>query len=119
MGMNGGPTERDVQAACLAWLALWGAVPVRVNSSATVVGEGAARRYLRSNNAPGCSDALCCAPDGRFLAVEFKRPGGRPTVKQEAFLARVRRSNGLALVVTSVADLHAQLTAAGYDLAGL
>ena len=107
------PTERDVQAVCLQWLRLFGAVVVRVNSGAMKVGK----RLIRLNSEPGCSDALVCLPgDGRFCAIEFKRPGGKPTPAQASFLAAVRAAGGLAVVATSLDDLRRQLKDLGYDV---
>lgn len=41
----------------------------------------------------------------RFLAIEVKRPGGRPTPEQAAFLELVRKSGGVAIVATAVQDV--------------
>ena len=109
------PTEADVQRACRDWLTLWGAVVVRVNSGALKI-EG---RFVRFNDQPGCSDTLVCLPDGRFLALELKRPGRDRTsaarkAQQQSFRDRIARTGGLALVAHSLDDLIRQLVAAGY-----
>jgi len=106
------PKEKEIQAACLAWLRLWGALPVRTNSGAVKVAD----RLVRFNHTPGCSDALVCLPGGRFAAIEFKRPGETPTPLQQGFLVDVHAAGGLALVVTSVDELRDQLEAVGYDV---
>ena len=54
----------------------------------------------------GSSDILGVLPDGRFLAVECKRPGNRPTPAQDDFLKQVREKGGLALVVYEVQELN-------------
>lgn len=41
---------------------------------------------------------------GRFLALEVKRPGERPTAEQRKWLAVVNRAGGVAVVVRSVED---------------
>lgn len=105
--------ETDIQAQLLAWLNLQpGAFFFRVNSGAIVGSYEGRRRFIKFNSAPGCSD-LIGVWRGRFAAIEVKRPGNQPTPRQLAFLERVRRSGGLALVATSLADLEAQLAAAG------
>jgi len=43
--------------------------------------------------------------NGRLHAIEVKRPGGRPTDDQRAFLDRVRQNGGAALVVFDVTTL--------------
>lgn len=107
------PLEKDIQSQCLAYLRLRGVLSVRVNSGAVKVGG----RFVRFNDGDGTSDVLACLPpDGRFAAVEVKRPGNAPTEKQAAFLALVESRGGLALVVTGLDDMRAKLAAAGYDL---
>ena len=54
----------------------------------------------------GSSDILGVLPEGRFLAVECKRPGNRPTPAQDDFLKQVREKGGLALVVYEAQELN-------------
>lgn len=66
----------------------------------------------------GVSDLLCCL-DGTFIAVEVKAPENYgseeraitqgPTVKQWAFLARVEKAGGTAVVCASVESFLAVL----------
>jgi hypothetical protein len=53
----------------------------------------------------GASDIIGCLPDGRFLAVEAKAPGKKPTKAQREYLERVAADGGLALVVDEVGSL--------------
>ena len=112
------PREKDVQKLCLAWLRLWGALPVRINSGALKIGE----RFVKFNSESGCADTLVCLPpNGRFLSLEVKHPGRDTTtaarkVEQAAHRARVVRAGGLAIVVQSLRDLQEALVAAGYDV---
>jgi hypothetical protein len=46
---------------------------------------------------------------GRFVALEIKRPGGKPTKEQIEFIALVRSLGGFACVVTSVEEAHAAI----------
>lgn len=109
------PKEKDVQRQCLDWLRLWGALPVRVNSGARPWTDAKGRRrFFAFNSEPGCSDVLCLLPDGRFAAVECKRPGGALRPAQESFLAAVGKRGGVALVVASLDELRAALAAEGY-----
>lgn len=106
----GQPLERDIQAACLGWLALQGALVIRTNSGLLVAEHKGKRRAVRFNNQPGCSDAVCCYR-GRFVGLEIKRPGGRLTLLQKAFLDAVRLAGGLAFVVRSLEELQAAIAA--------
>jgi hypothetical protein len=65
---------------------------------------------------PGTSDILGVARDGRFIAIEVKRPpvvrdgrtitaGGTPTEEQLAFLAEVWRRGGIAGVAWGPLDV--------------
>jgi hypothetical protein len=57
----------------------------------------------------GSSDYLGIARDGRFLAVECKRPGGALSEKQQAFLDRINNEGGVGIVVTHLESLLKQL----------
>ena len=53
----------------------------------------------------GVSDILGCTPQGRFLAVECKDTGKKPTPEQVQFLDGVRERGGLAIVAHSVEEV--------------
>lgn len=80
----------------------------RMNSGAYSVGEGSERRYVRFGF-EGCPDIIGQMTSGVFLAIEVKRPSGRTTDAQEAFLAMVRGVGGIAFVARSVSDLREHL----------
>lgn len=94
-------TEADIQRVILRYLAFRGVLATRVNSGAIKTED----RFFRLNSSPGCSDILACHK-GRYIALEVKRPGKKPTAKQEGFLAAVRTAGGVGAVVTSVGDVE-------------
>ena len=53
---------------------------------------------------PGVSDIIGCFK-GRYLAIEVKRPGQKPTERQQSFLDRVNDEGGLSFVASSVEDV--------------
>ena len=108
------PLEKDIQKQCLLWLKLTGCLPIRVNSGAFGGEYKGKKRFVRMNSEPGCSDILAVLPDGRFLAAECKRPGGKATPEQLSFLDAVRKRGGLGVVVSSVDELVNALAAEGY-----
>jgi hypothetical protein len=113
------PKEADVVRVCTEWLTLIGAVVVRTNSGGMKVGD----RYVRFNSEDGCADTLVCLPGGRWLSLEFKRPGRDRTkperrARQEAHRARITAAGGLAIVARSLDELRAELLKAGYDPLG-
>ena len=99
------PKESDILKQCVQWLKLQGIFAFRVNSGAMGGAYKGKRHYVRFS-IPGCSDILgCLPPDGRLLACECKRPGAKLRPEQVVFLESVERAGGLALVVTSLAEL--------------
>lgn len=56
----------------------------------------------------GISDILACVK-GRYVAIEVKRPGEKPTPLQEAFLAKVVCTGGRAFVATSLDDVKVRM----------
>ena len=66
-------------------------------------------QHVRHGLPKGSSDLIGWTADGRFLAIEVKRPGWRPTPAwrkspQAAFLAAVTRAGGVAFVARSVEE---------------
>ncbi len=103
--------------AILQYLAsrhIWAA---RINSGAFTNPAGAVYRFTSRRGMP---DIVGCA-QGRFLALEVKRPGARPRgptearrwAEQERTLAEIRHAGGIAGRVTSIEETVAVLAAAG------
>lgn len=105
------PLERDIQAAILAYLrvhprVVWAA---RMNTGMAEyrAPDGRTRRVRFAFT--GCPDILGQMRDGRLLALEVKRPSGRITEDQLAFLGRAARHNALAFIARSVDDVRLAL----------
>lgn len=60
----------------------------------------------------GIPDIIACI-DGRFFAFEVKQPGGRLTRLQEVTLGKIADAGGLAVMVTSVAEVKELLAEKG------
>lgn len=56
-------------------------------------------RWIGRNGAP---DRIVMLPDGRVIWIEFKAPGKRPTLQQQAEHARMRAVGQTVLVIDSV-----------------
>jgi len=56
-------------------------------------------------NSTGLSDFLSILPDGRFLAIEAKKLGGKATPIQLKFIGTVNANKGIAVVVDGEAAL--------------
>jgi len=101
--MRRGLTESKIVSACLAYLnrsrtIAWA---IRMNVGAATDSTGRLVRF----GFPGLSDIIGQLSDGRFLAIEVKMPGKKPTDHQQNFLTRVEKYNGVAYTVHSVDEL--------------
>jgi hypothetical protein len=105
------PREQDLVKPALQLLALRGAYVWRNNTGATSGEHQGKRRFIRFGK-PGSSDILGVLPGGRFICVELKRKGNKPTALQRSFLEAVRSAGGAALVVSSLAELDRLLNEA-------
>lgn len=63
----------------------------------------------------GIPDIIACI-DGRFFAFEVKQPGGRLTRLQETTIAKIEAAGGVALMVTSVAEVKDLLAEKGANI---
>lgn len=53
-----------------------------------------------------CLDCHGCL-DGIYFAIETKRPGEKPTLRQQATMRRIRAAGGLVFVIDSVENARA------------
>jgi len=75
------PLEQAIQAQISSYMSKKGFYVVKVITA----------------NRAGVPDIVACAPDGRFWAVEVKRPGQKPSKLQLAHLRMVTKAGGVAL----------------------
>lgn len=88
-----------------------GAVKARVTRILESHGD-AIYRFMPVQSGLGAKtlDILVCAY-GRFLAIETKAPGKKPTPLQERCAQKIMRARGVALVVDGSEDSYARLEA--------
>lgn len=98
------PLEREILKSCLAVLAARGVVAWRNNTGAFAAAHNGVRRFVRFGMV-GASDIIGVLPDGRFLAVEVKRPGRKPGPKQVGFIKSINGQGGVAFWVDDAAVL--------------
>lgn len=104
--------EADVLSGCLQLLKLRGVTAWRTNNVGVYDPNRKCHRTFKGRK--GISDVLgILPPGGRLLAVECKRPGGKATRDQIAFLSEVRAAGGVAVVVDDVVQLDELLTDLG------
>ena len=96
--------EKDIQKAIIEYLNASGFWVWRNNTGAMVLeGKNGKKRFFRAGF-PGISDIIGIAPDGRFVAIEVKRKGGKVTQNQQAFLNAVRGMGAYGIVAYSLDD---------------
>jgi hypothetical protein len=110
------PSEAAVLRAVLQALALHPRVAwaQRMNSGAAWL-PGRGGKQLVRFGFPGCPDVMFQIRDGRFGCVEVKRPSGKTTPEQAAFLDCVNANGGLALVARSASDVWEALNGAAQE----
>lgn len=119
--------ESAIKKDCLKLLAAKGILAWMENQGGVKATHKGKSRFFRFSGAKGKSDILGILPEprriagepwermaGTFLAVETKRPGRKMTPDQEAFRANVNRAGGVALCVTSAAELQEELQKRGW-----
>lgn len=102
------PRETEIQADILEALRALGHFAWRQNNIPVpiIVGKERVFKGFRKSLTPGIPDVMAVRKgDGRFIAVEVKRPGKRPSEDQMIFLDQVRRKGGIAIVATSIDDV--------------
>lgn len=64
---------------------------------------------------PGASDIIGILPDGKFLAIEVKRPHGKLKPDQRMFLDEIGCNGGVAIVARSLDDVVSGLDNKSYQ----
>ena len=95
-------SEQDIQNLIRLALSERGILNFRNNVGCL---KDATGRMVRYGLYPGSSDIIGIMPDGRFLAIEVKKPGKKPTPEQLNFIEAIRRHGGIAGVVHSPEEL--------------
>ncbi len=96
------PLEKDIQASILDYLHAKRIFCWKEHSSGIMINGG--ERYMPIG-LKGKSDILGILPDGRFLAIEVKRPSGRLSPDQVEFIANINNHGGLAFMAMSIDDV--------------
>ena len=119
-------TETATVRAILQYLHLRGYLAWRQNSRVVMLpGKGGKPAPYRMGGVKGMADIIGCLPEirppvgsfgltrdwpnehgGRFLAIEVKSAGGKPTTEQTQFLAAVVKAGGIAFIARSVKDVQ-------------
>ena len=90
-------TETQIQAQILEH---WCPVVARINA-----GMAQRRGHWIHLTPEGWSDIIGITRDGRFLAVEVKKPGKTRTPEQIEFQEKIVRAGGVAIVAESLVEV--------------
>jgi len=96
-------TEQNIQKSIIDYLRLKKYVVFKHNSTQFGVRNG--ERFAFTNGTKGISDIIACSPRGGFVAIEVKKPGGKPTPEQIDFLERVSKNMGIGILAHSIDDV--------------
>ncbi len=79
-------TETQIVRAILEYLRARGFWAERRNSRVMMLpGKGGRLRPVRFGGVKGASDIIAVGPQGRFIAIEVKRHGGKATLEQQGY----------------------------------
>ncbi|MFA6135239.1 MAG: VRR-NUC domain-containing protein [Phycisphaerae bacterium] len=100
-----GKPERAIQKAILLWL--------RANGCLVAVTDAGAAYHAGSFGADtvpgGWPDITGLLPDGRFIGVEAKAPGGRQSPVQKQMEQEIRKRSGIYVLAHSVQDVQREI----------
>jgi len=97
-------TEQDIQKSIIDYLRIKKYVVFKHNSTQFGVRNG--ERFAFTNGTKGISDIIACSPRGTFVAIEVKKPGGKPTPEQLEFLERIKQTEmGIGILAYSLDDV--------------
>ena len=65
--------------------------------------------HAMAKESVGVPDIVGVAPDGKFIGIEVKKPGGVVSDEQRKWLADIERSKGIAIIAFSVDDVLKRL----------
>lgn len=95
-------TENYVLNSCIRALHIQGIEAWRNNTGTLKNEQGG---YV-SFGKVGSSDIIGILPDGRFLAVECKKPsGGKVSDKQKQFIEMINKNGGIGMIVHSAQEM--------------
>ena len=89
------PKEQNIQTSIMNYISSIGGLPIKFNNMGI---------YAKA----GVSDILACIK-GRFVAIEVKRPGNKPSAVQSQFITAVNSIGGLAFWADNLQDVKDKL----------
>jgi hypothetical protein len=100
-----GKPERAIQRAIVLWLRANGCL-VAVTDAGAAYRAGA---FFGDAIPAGWPDITGLLPDGRFIGVEVKAPGGRQSLVQKIIEQEIRKRSGIYVLAHSVEDVQREI----------
>ena len=95
--------EKDTQKAILDYLNTIGAVAIKIYNGG-IFNPKNQRYFFPYQNQYGVSDIIACYK-GKFIAIEVKSPGRKPTDFQLEFLQRVKNCGGIGIWTDNIDEV--------------
>jgi hypothetical protein len=96
-------SEQEIQKTIIDYLRIKQYVVFKHHSTGSTIRGG--KPVFFAYGEKGISDIIACSTDGRFVAIEVKKKGGKPSQEQLEFLARVKDKRGIAILAYSLQDV--------------
>ena len=87
--------EQDIQTKIMDYITSIGGLPIKFNNIGI---------YAKA----GVSDILACIK-GKFVAIEVKKPGNKPSKLQENFINGINSIGGIAFWADNLDDVKEQI----------
>jgi hypothetical protein len=104
------PSEAQLQAVILDWLAAVGILAFRMNVGAIVKEDASGKKRTIRFGVLGMADILAF-PRGRICWIEIKAPDGRQSQWQRSFQAQVERHGHRYVLARSLEEVQDALAA--------
>jgi hypothetical protein len=100
--------EKQIQRDVLYYLHVIGVMAWSVNSGCFSIGDRFVRVFqdYRGQSISGIPDIMGYTKKGRAIYIEIKKPGGRLTDNQKAFIENAQKVGCLAIVAYSILDIE-------------
>lgn len=95
------PLEKIIQRQILEWLRYKKVFCWKQNNVGIRKPDGG---FIPASTV-GVPDILGIVKGGKFLGIEVKRSGGKPSPAQTDFLENIKRNGGIAIVATSLEEV--------------
>lgn len=93
--MTKGHLEQDIQSKIMEYIKSIGGLPIKQNQIGI---------YAQA----GVPDIIACV-NGRFVAIEVKRPGQKPKPIQYAFIDAINKAGGFAFWTDNLEEVKTKL----------